>query len=209
MIGVYELDKSKKNNFNQESFLKLKNKIKSFDAVVLLDYKHGLINNLITKEIFKHKNSYVNFQVNSSNRNDHNLGNLKNINCLIINEDELRNEVKDSETNLNKLIKNFSIQKKIKIIIVTKGKNGSVMYHSKQNQFFHVPSFSTNVKDKVGAGDIMISIISLFFTVTNNYQFALTVASMFGAKAVENYGNENIVNPTELLKFTSTFLDKE
>ena len=207
LIGVYELDKSKKNNFNQESFLKLKNKIKNFDAVVLLDYKHGLIDNLIAKEIFRHKNNYVNFQVNSSNRNNHNFDNFKNINCLVINEDELRNELKDTETNLNKLIKNFSLQKKIKIIIVTQGKNGSVMYHSKQNQFFEVPSFSTNVKDRVGAGDIIISIISLFLTVTNNYQFALTVASMFGAKAVENYGNENIVNSTELLKFASTFLD--
>ena len=48
--------------------------------------------------------------------------------------------------------------------------------------------------DKVGTGDIMLSIISLFFAVGKKDEISLIAGSMFGAKTLEKYGNETLDN---------------
>ena len=52
----------------------------------------------------------------------------------------------------------------------------------------------------------MLSIISLFFAVGKKDEISLIAGSMFGAKTLEKYGNENVVEAQELNKFFSTFL---
>ena len=80
------------------------------------------------------------------------------------------------------------------------------MYRNKLNKLIKVPGIANNVIDKVGTGDIMLSIISLFFAVGKKDEISLIAGSMFGAKTLEKYGNENVVEAQELNKFFSTFL---
>jgi hypothetical protein len=52
----------------------------------------------------------------------------------------------------------------------------------------------------------MLSIIALFFSTTSNYQLGILAGSMFASKSLKKFGNENILNLSELSKFFSTFL---
>ena len=207
LMGLYELDKDKKSFSNNKRILKVLKKISKYDLVIVYDYKHGLIDKTIAKKISSHKNNFINCQVNSSNQNEHNFNDYKNSNCIIINEGELRYELRDNNTDLKKIIRHFARSYNIKNVIITQGSKGAILYTKKINTFFEIPPFANKVIDKVGAGDIILLLTSLFVTVSNDYVLASIIGSMFAAKALENFGNENIVSNAELIKFFSTFLD--
>ena len=52
----------------------------------------------------------------------------------------------------------------------------------------------------------MLAMISLFFAVSKNYEAGILAGSMFASKSLKKFGNENILDETELTKFFSTFL---
>jgi cytidyltransferase-like protein len=207
LMGLYELDKNKNSLIGHKNFKNIFKNFKNYDLVITLDYKHGLIDSKIAKKISLHKNNFINCQLNSSNNNDHNFKNYANSNCMVINENELRNELRDSQGSLKKLISNFANSYNIKKVIITQGSRGAIFYQKNTKKFIEVPSFTNNVVDKVGAGDIILLIVALFAKVSKDYTLGLVIGSMFAAKAVENFGNENVVSNAELNKFVSTFLD--
>ena len=57
-------------------------------------------------------------------------------NCAIINEVELRHELKDKHSNIRNLIPKLSKKFKIKFLVVTVGKNGSYGYDIKKNNLY-------------------------------------------------------------------------
>ena len=79
---------------------------------------------------------------------------------MIINEAELRYEMKDNVTKLDKLAKQMIKKININDLVVTSGSEGAMLVN-KSNKIFYCPAFATSVKDKVGAGDTMLSVISL------------------------------------------------
>ena len=114
--------------------------------------------------------------------------------------------MRDNISPTKNLLKKFAFNNNFKILIVTRGINGTILYNKKKNQIIEIPAFSNNVVDKVGTGDVMLSIIALFFSTTSNYQLGILAGSMFASKSLKKFGNENILNLSELSKFFSTFL---
>ena len=77
------------------------------------------------KIISKHsKFLALNAQVNSSNIGYHSMKKYKNFDCLVINEKEIRHEMRNRSSDLKNLIKKLSSDQKIKNLIVTRGKLG-------------------------------------------------------------------------------------
>ena len=64
-----------------------------------------------------------------------------------------------------------------------------------------MPAFANNIVDKVGTGDVMLATISLFFSTSKNYIIGMLAGSMFGAKSIEKYGNEQVVAHQKLRIF--------
>jgi sugar/nucleoside kinase (ribokinase family) len=50
---------------------------------------------------------------------------------------------------------------KLKYLIITRGTSGAILYQAKKNKFYYSDAFGKKIVDKVGAGDAMLSIISL------------------------------------------------
>ena len=86
----------------------------------------------------------------------------KNIDCLIINEKEIRHELRDRTGDLKILIKKLSKEQKIKNLIVTRGINGAILYNLKENDFILSDAFTKKAIDKVGAGD-NVSDVSIMY----------------------------------------------
>ena len=201
LLGVYDLNDNKL-NIKLEKKLQnyIKMKAKKVDLILISDYGHGLISSKIAKILLSQKKMVcLNAQVNASNTGYHSLRKYKKMNTLIINETELRHEMRDKTSHLEILAKKLSNMHGVKNLVVTSGKDGAFILKNK-DKVIHCPAFANEVLDKVGAGDAMLAIISLCLKVNIPEDLALFFGSLAGATAVENIGNSKFINKNELLR---------
>ena len=119
-MGIYELGLKPIEKINEDKIKKYINKNKK-NNFIIVDYGHGFISENIAKFISRSKIKYIlNAQLNSSNRGYHSLLKFSNAEVIIINESELRYEMRDQNSNLNLLINNLRNKIKAKSIIVTR-----------------------------------------------------------------------------------------
>ena len=130
--------------------------------MVVSDYGHGFISKKSSKIICK-KSNYLalNAQINAANVGYHSMRNYKNVDCVIVNDKEIHQEMREKNIKTEILMKKFSLQQKINNIIVTRGKEGALSYNKSKKKYDYCQAFANTVVDKIGAGDAMLSIIAL------------------------------------------------
>ncbi len=201
-LGVYSINDSKlnKNNLNElRDYLNAM--MPKHDIIIISDYGHGFISKEIADNISKDSLfTSLNAQINAANIGYHTMNNYKNINCAIINETELRHELRDRDGDIKLLMERLIKTLKAKILIVTRGKEGSLLYNKEKNKMFHCPAFASNVVDKIGAGDAMLALTSCALKLGFNDEFSLFIGSLAAAQSVESIGNSQAVSKTLLLK---------
>ena len=200
LLGVYNINEKKLSNKIELTLQKLIKKFQKVDLILISDYGHSLISHKTAKILLsQNKLVCLNAQVNASNTGYHSLRKYKKIDTLIINENELRHEMRDKTSDVVLLAKNLSKIFSIKILVVTRGKNGAFIIKDKL-KVIHCPAFANEVVDKVGAGDAMLALISLCLKIKMPEELALFIGSLAGATAVENIGNSKFINKNELLR---------
>ena len=134
VIGIYNINDEILSKKNELQFNKLlEREIKKNDLVIVSDYGHGLISKKSAKIICKYSNFLaLNAQVNASNIGYHTIRNYNNFDTLIINEKEIRHEMRDKISKLEFLMTKLSKEKIINNLIVTLGGKGSVLYNRKK-----------------------------------------------------------------------------
>jgi rfaE bifunctional protein kinase chain/domain/rfaE bifunctional protein nucleotidyltransferase chain/domain len=201
LLGVYSLnDKDISISEEKKIISKLDKIIKDIDLIIISDYGHGLITKKIVKKLKSSKKFLaLNAQVNASNHGFHSLEKYKKIDTLIINENELRHEMRDKLDDINiissKLMKKFGIEN----LIVTRGKNGALLFKKNKKPIL-CPAFATKIIDKVGAGDNMLSIMSLCLFKKMDPSLSLYIGSLAGALSVESIGNKEHLIKSKLLR---------
>ena len=179
----------------------LKDKVPKYDLVIVSDYGHGMISkkgaNLICK---LSKYLALNAQINAANVGYHSMRNYKNINCVIINENEIRHEMRNRNDKLETLMRRLSFKHNIENLIVTKGAQGSILYNKKNKKINYCGAYAKVVVDKIGAGDAMLSIVALCLKCGFDRDLALIIASLAAAQSVETIGNKESINKTQILK---------
>lgn len=202
IYGSYSFD----NNFCIKDKLEKKiiNQIKIFsaksDIVLISDYGHGFISNNIGLFLGKIKSFVsVNAQMNSSNQNFYTLEKYKNIDFLLINQNELRNAMRDKSSKLEDLA--ISLMKKLDIrkLIITKGSDGSIFFEKNKNAIF-APALAKRVIDKVGAGDTMLATVALCIKNNIPSDLALFLGSIAAGSTVENIGNSKYIDKINFLR---------
>ncbi len=208
LFGIYNFNDEVLTNNDELNFQKkLVNLLKKNDLVIVSDYGHGLISEKSAKTICKYsKFLSLNAQVNAANIGYHNIRNYNNFNSLIINEKEIRHEMRNKITKLKILMKNLSNEKKIDNLIVTRGGKGSIMFNRKKNKFSSSDAYATNIIDKIGAGDTMLALIALCFKSKMDDDIALLISSLAAAKSIENYGNKTSIKKINILKTLENIL---
>lgn len=203
IMGIYKLNDeiiSKKVEIKLLS--KLKKLLKTCDLIVVADYGHGLFSEKIRNELQKFKNKmYLNTQINSFNRGFHTLSNYKKTNALILNESELRYEMKDQNSKLEKLLKKLKKRIKLNHLVVTQGRFGST--HFTNNKKFFCPAFSETALDSTGAGDTYFALTSLGIAAKIDFKLVNLISSLASAYSVKNLSNKKYYNLTLLNKHLS------
>ena len=200
LLGVYSINED---NFSKKDTLiiKLLKKIfKVVDLVVISDYGHGLISQPILKVLnSSNKHTSLNAQINSYNFGYHSLKKYKKINMLVINENELRHELRDKNTALEKLALNFIKKSKIKSVVITRGSSGSILVRNNK-KILSCPAFANNVIDKIGAGDATLAIVSLCNKINLPDDLTLYLGSLAGGFSVESIANSRFLDKDKLLR---------
>jgi rfaE bifunctional protein kinase chain/domain/rfaE bifunctional protein nucleotidyltransferase chain/domain len=200
LFGIYNINDNNLDKNEENSFIKLLNKnINKYDLVLVSDYSHGLITEKIAKIICKKSNFLsLNAQINSSSIGYHTLSRYQKIDLLVINEGELRQEFRDKKSNVKFLIKKLSQLNKVKIIVVTQGREGSILFNN--NKFYYCPAFADKIIDKVGAGDSMLSIMSIFAKTNKDHNLNLIAGSLAAADTIKNISNSSSFTKKKFLK---------
>lgn len=202
ILGVYSLNDNLINKVQEQelkkSYLKLS---KNVTCTILSDYGHGMISPNIIKLIQKNsKFLSANVQVNAANVGYHTLKNYRNIDLMITNETEIRHEMRSKEEKIESLMKRLSKNQKIKYFVVTRGSSGVILYNLKTNKFHYVGAFATKIVDKVGAGDAMLSLLSLCLSQNIDIDLSLFLSSLAAAQSVATMGNKKSINKLNILK---------
>lgn len=201
-LGVYSINDSQLSKKNEKQLLLyIDELIPKHDLVIVSDYGHGFISKK-TAEYISNRSIYtsLNAQINAANIGFHTMNNYRNIDCAIINETELRHELRDREENIDKLMKRLANTLKAKNLIVTQGSGGATLFNAENNQFHSCPAFASKVVDKIGAGDAMLALISCSLKLDFSADFSLFIGSLAAAQSVETIGNSMPVNKNQLLK---------
>ena len=208
VLGVYQINDDALDPNSEKKFQKIiSQNINNFDLVVVSDYGHGLISkktaNLISR---KSKFLALNAQVNAANIGFHSLNKYKNIDCVIINEKEIRYELRNRDGDIKVLMKKLAKDQNFKNIIVTRGISGAILFNKKNNNFTKSDAFENKAVDKIGAGDTMLSLISLCMKSNISYNLSLLIGSLAAALSVKNYGNKKEINKVQLIKSIENLL---
>tara|TARA_B100000963_G_scaffold347522_1_gene353961 strand:- start:3615 stop:5132 length:1518 start_codon:yes stop_codon:yes gene_type:complete len=202
LFGIYKinddiLDLKQENNLNK----KLENLKKKSDFIVVSDYGHGFISKKISKKISNFKKFVaLNAQINANNIGYHSLKNYKNIDFVIINEKELRHELRDRSSQLKMLIKKFCKEQNIKDLVVTRGSSGATLYNSYQKKFYTSPAFADKILDKIGSGDTMLTQCAITLIKSKDRNLSLFLGSLAAAETIKNFGNKNVITKELFLK---------
>ena len=203
VLGVYTVNDDLLNKNDETIFEKMILKeIKKHDVVIVSDYGHGLITKKLAKLLCK-KSKFLalNAQANASNIGYHSIQKYRSVDCVVMNETELRHELRDKNEKLKILVKKLTNMIKIKNLIVTRGSNGAILYNSFNKKYITCPAFASKVVDKVGAGDSMLSIMSILIKSKFKNIISLFLGSLAGALSVGEMSNKVPIKKTKLLKY--------
>lgn len=193
LFGSYLLPE-KIDLISENNVLKIikKNKQKS-NMTLICDYGHNFISKRVAAEISKkNKYTFLNAQVNASNKGFHNINKYKSVNSIVINENELRQELRDNISDIKILAKKLIKNKSIQNLIITRGSDGAILMDNKY-KVFSCPGFAVKSIDKVGAGDAMLSLASLGLKLKLDPELVLFISSIAAAISVESIGNKEHV----------------
>jgi len=207
VLGVYSINDNMLTKDEEDKFIDSFERLsKEHDLIIISDYGHGVITPKIANHISNsEKFVSLNAQVNAANIGTHNIRKYHDVNCLIINESELRHELRKRDGNVEEMAITLKEMINAKYIAVTQGKDGALLING--NKFpERCPGFAAQVIDKIGSGDALLALLSVCLYSNIDEQLSLFIGSLAAAQSVETVGNSVPVSRAKLLKVISHLL---
>lgn len=179
--------------------------IDSYDAVVLCDFGHGLVDREVM-ELVQEKSKFLalNCQTNSSNYGKNLITKYRRADVFALDQRELElafSEYQGEEKeSLLKLAKHFG-----SCGWLTQGSKGATAVT--QGQLRSCPAFTLKVKDTIGAGDAFFAIAGLAAAAGAPIEVGTFLGNVAGALAANIMGNKEAVEKVNVLKYASTLLN--
>ncbi len=191
---------------NKETCDYLEATIPDYDLVLVVDYGHGFIQKDITRILCeKARFLSVNAQTNSSNYGFNPITKYPSADYICIDEPEIRLASHDKFGKLEDLIIDTANKLDCKNVVITRGHVGSISYDT-DGKFYEIPIFSSNVVDRIGAGDAYLAITSPCVAMGADMELVAFIGNAVGAMAVGIVCNRSSIEPVSLYKYITTLL---
>ncbi len=189
---VVRFDREDNKKFNKELYATLissiKEAAKNVDSAIISDYGKGLIQRQFFNEITKMLRDTGKFV--ALDPKVQNFGFYKNISILTPNTNEAsdgsRIKIKD-EASLNKASQRIFAKVKPDYVLITRGADGMSLFYPNGAQH-HLKSHAQKVYDVTGAGDTVISTITVAKSIGANILDACHLANVAAGIAVSQLG---------------------
>ena len=124
----------------------------------------------------------------------------------IINETELRQELRNKIDGVDILIKQISKKISSSFSIVTCGKLGSKIYDRLNKKIISCPAFATQVTDKIGTGDTMLALLSIAIFKKLDLRFCMLLSSIAAAYNISYMANSTPLSRGLITKAVQSYL---
>ncbi len=191
----------------KENFLSMiKNALKDFDAVIVSDYKKGVVSEELFRLLVNHKKKNGNFVAVDPKVGHFRL--YKQVSLITPNIAEASHgaeiEIKDEKT----LIKaGYNLLKKLLCdsVLITRGEEGMSLFEKKDSDVIvtHLPTVARKVFDVTGAGDTVIATVTLGYIAGADMVSAAKIANVAAGIVVGKIGTAT-ATPEEILEVLKT-----
>jgi cytidyltransferase-like protein len=186
---------------------KLKEIIKDYDLVLVMDFGHGLLSEGIRKLVQKEARFLaVNCQTNSNNFGFNIISHrYQRADSCSLDETEIKLFSGKKNINFQEQTQNLRDHLDAKCLWLTRGGNQTIGVDAKHN--IHLcPSFQQEVVDTIGAGDAFCSVASLAAAQGTPLSISTFLGQLAGSQAVLTVGNRHPISKAKLLKACSSLL---
>lgn len=208
LFEIYYMDDTPlEGAFEQKLNEQLEKRIEGCDLVIVNDFGHGLIGPS-TARLLSEKSKFlaINTQTNSGNFGYNLVTKYDRADFVCIDAPEARLAVYDKFTEMEKIIaEKLPERLDCDNFIVTQGVAGCVA-STKGKLSHHIPAFTTNVVDTVGAGDAFFSIAAPLVAIGADIADAAFVGNTAGALQVGIVGHRKSVEKVALIKYLTALL---
>jgi len=201
-INDSELDQEQETLLNEL----FREKIPRYDIVIVIDYGHGMLTKNLIKTICDNAQFLaVNTQSNAGNRGFNVISKYSRADFISLNRSELNLEERDRHCDIKESITQVSRKISCPRILITMGRFGNV-YYDVHEGFVETPAFATQVLDRMGAGDAVISLCSLCAFQNAPKDVVGFIANAVASQAVATVGHRRSIEPVPLYKHISTLM---
>ena len=207
VLELYEMDDEPLGEPAQGYLLESISKgLRRNSMALVADYGHGLISESAT-QILSNSDAFlaVNVQTNAGNHGFNSVSRYGRVDFATLNGNEARLEVRRRHVNLDDYIPTLREQLSASSILVTQGADGLDLYLS-DGSVSRSPALAPFVKDRVGAGDAVLSITALLAQIGAPPRVVGFLGNLVGAWAVSFLGNERHLRASELKRQVTALL---
>lgn len=165
-----------------------------FDAVLIADYGHGLLSDNAIRELTKTKAKLcLNTQSNAGNRGINSPSRYPKTHLISLNGDELIAEHRRKPVEVVEVLPEIGQRLGATWLVITQGVKGLALWHH-DGKTIEAPSFTTDVRDLVGAGDAVFAVVSLLLSKGTHPAIAAFFANIAGGSMVSSLANKQTVS---------------
>ena len=177
-----------------------------YDVVVVADYGHGLLGPRAIELLCREAPLLcVNTQSNAGNHGFNMISKYARADYVCLAEREFALETRNQRLSHQAMLRHVAERLQCQRLLMTQGKYGSLFYTAPR-QFDHVPALATQVVDRVGAGDAVLSLTSLCVALNAPAEVVAFIGNIAGAEAVTIMGNQRSLERIPLFRHVECLL---
>ena len=199
VLEIYQMDDTPLDGALEDDLLsELGSAMAESDVTVIADYGHGLMTDRAVAQVCASSGFLaVNAQTNAGNHGFNSISKYSRADFATLNGNEARLEVRRRHVDFNEYMPELRNSLNARSLLVTQGGAGIDMYLA-DGRTEHGPALAPFVKDRVGAGDAVLSATSLITAIGAPAPVIAFIGNMVGAWAVSFLGNERTLQLGEL-----------
>jgi cytidyltransferase-like protein len=207
MFEIYQINDNPLDADQDQELCSILDKILSgYDTVIVADYGHGMIGpNAIQVLCDKASFLAVNTQSNAGNHGFNTISRYRRADYVSLAHREFALEIRDRRVPPQDMIRLIAEKLDCPRVMMTQGRSGSLVY-SRDDGFAAIPAFTTQVLDRVGAGDAVLCVTALCAAQNTPSDILGFIGNVVGAEAVGILGNQRSIEKIPLCRHIECLL---